>query len=69
MEPPDRDPWVRGGGRAVAIGQRRDAVGNALLAAADAALYQAKEQGRDCVVLDRGGADGRGGEALELTSN
>jgi diguanylate cyclase (GGDEF)-like protein len=52
-----------------AIGQRRDAVGNALLAAADAALYQAKEQGRDCVVLDRGGADGRGGEALELASN
>ena len=52
-----------------AIGQRRDAVGNALLAAADAALYQAKEQGRDCVVLDRGGLDGRGSEALELASN
>ena len=51
-----------------AIGQRRDAVGNALLAAADAALYQAKEQGRDCVVLDRGGLEGRGGEALEPSS-
>jgi len=51
------------------LGQRRDVVGNALLAAADAALYQAKEQGRDCVVLDRGGLDGRGSEALELASN
>ena len=51
------------------LGQRRDVVGNALLAAADAALYQAKEQGRDCVVLDRGGFDGRGSEALEMVSN
>jgi diguanylate cyclase (GGDEF)-like protein len=37
------------------LGQRREAVGAALLAAADAALYQAKEKGRDCVVLDRAG--------------
>lgn len=37
------------------LGQRRETVGTALLAAADAALYQAKDKGRDCVVLDRAG--------------
>lgn len=48
------------------LGERREAVGNALLAAADAALYQAKEKGRDCVMLDRSGAEGRAGESFEL---
>ena len=48
------------------LGERRETVGNALLAAADAALYRAKEKGRDCVVLDRGGSDGRSAEVLEL---
>jgi diguanylate cyclase (GGDEF)-like protein len=48
------------------LGQRRETVGSALLAAADAALYQAKEKGRDCVVLDRGGSEPRHGESLEL---
>jgi diguanylate cyclase (GGDEF)-like protein len=44
------------------MGQRREAVGNALLSAADAALYLAKERGRDCVVLDRSAAEARGAD-------
>ncbi len=44
------------------MGQRREVVGNALLSAADAALYLAKDRGRDCVVLDRSAAEGRGAD-------